>query len=205
MSGDKAFADYLYRRCEYLTRTNAEIEEMLSDDRMEICRQISVGELSKQDPLVGQAFFRIDCIVGNTFRYTMLAGVCSFLEEALKEMSRRVVPDYKQKLNEKRGNFLSRHIAILSDAGLNAAPIQGSIDRFHAMITVRNSIVHAWGKLSAVGNPKRLRESLDMIESAEVSKDGFVVLGDEVIPEAVNSAEEIADHILTTMLNVTMT
>jgi len=202
---NQAFAQYLHLRCEYLSRTNAEIENKLSDDRLKICRQISVGELPKQNPLVGRAFFRIECIVGNTFRYTMLAGICSFLEEAVKEMSRRVVPEYERKLKKKEGNFLRRHIDVLCDAGLDVASIQTEIDKFHALITLRNSIVHAWGKVSAGRCPEQLRACIATIETAEESKDGFVYLGDQVIPEAICSAEEIADHILTTMLNATMT
>lgn len=205
MSDNQGFADYLYRRCDYLTRTNGEIETKLSDDELDIVLRLNTGELSPDDPDVGRAFFHIDCVVANTFRYTMLAGVCSFLEEALKEICRRVVSDYDRELKKKRGNFLRKHVSLLTGVGLNKAPIQASINKFNAMIAVRNSIIHAWGRLPEGESKKRLERNLKMIETAEVSKDGFIVLGDQVIAEAINTAEEIADHILTTMLDATMT
>ena len=35
------------------------------------------GEYSKNDRAVGQIIFHLEYVVGNTFRYVMLVGVCS--------------------------------------------------------------------------------------------------------------------------------
>ena len=208
MSSNQDFARYLHLRRDFLCRTNAEIENKLSDDSMQLVRQLDDGNVPEEDPRLAEAFFHIDCVVRSTFRYTMLVGVCSFLEEAMKEMSRRIVTDYedrlKQQQKKKKGNWLHHHVAILVNAGLDTSAIQLVIDTFHALITIRNSIVHAWGKVSRERRPEKLTACIDQIETADVSKDGYILLGDQVVPGALVASRQISNHILTTMLNARM-
>lgn len=207
---DKANVDlakYLRRRLQYLEQCNAEIEGKLSEDKLDLCRQIDEGVYSKHDPAIGKVIFHLEFIVGNTFRYTMLVGLCSFLEEALKEITERLVDDYQVKINaEERGNWLKKHISVLStQAGVNMVAIQSDLDTFDNLIALRNCIVHAWGNVNKARNPTAVREAAKRIETAEISKDSFLVLGDQVVPEAIIAAENIVDSILTSRLNVSVT
>lgn len=202
-----ALADYLHRRLKYLESCNAHIENKLADDQADLCLKIDEGEYSKDDAAVGQMIFDLEYVVANTVRYTMLVGVCSFLEEALKAITKRLVPDYSAKLEaEKRGNWLRKHIRILSTSvGLDAEPLNANLDKFHDLIILRNCIVHAWGKVTEARDPNAVETAAKRIETAEISKDRYLVLGDQVIPAAINTAERIAEAVLTRKLGVSMT
>lgn len=137
----------------------------------------------------------------------MLVGVCSLLEEAMKAIAALLARDYEAKLRaEKKGNWLHRHIRVLSrSVNVDLAGVQTELDRFHKLITLRNCIVHAWGKVAAVRKPAAVRAAAQAIETAEVSEDGYLFLGDQVVVEAIIAAENIADHILKSQLQVSMT
>ena len=136
----------------------------------------------------------------------MLVGVCSFLEEAIKGITKRLVADYDARLKaQKDGNWLHRHLQVLSDCvGLDIVPFESEVSVFDDLITLRNCIVHAWGKLAESHDPRAVQAASERTESAEVSKDGYLVLGDQVIPGAIIAAEKIADGMLASKLRVSM-
>jgi hypothetical protein len=204
---NRDLADYLHRRLEFLGPCHAEIETKALDDERDLIRRIDSGEYGKSDPAVGKIVFHLENVVRNTFRYTMLVGVCSFLEVALKAIAQRSVSDYGARLKRKKsGNWLQKHVSVLSDAiALDVVSIQADFDKFNHLICIRNCIVHAWGNLAEDSNAAAVRNATQRIETADVSHDDHVVLGDQVIPEALNAAETIAEHILTSKLNVSMT
>jgi len=204
---DHDLGDYLYRRLQDLERCNIEIETKLADDERDHCRRIDEGQYSKNDPAVGQIIFHLEYVVRSTFRYTMLVGVCSFLEEAMKAIAKRVLPDYEARIKaRKKGNWLQEHIRNLSNSVvLNVAPIQSDLDKFHHLITLRNCVTHAWGKVAECNDPDAVKAAAKRIETAEISRDGYLVFGDQVVPEAISSAENIAESILTSKLQESMT
>jgi hypothetical protein len=199
--------EYLHRRLQYLDRCNAEIESKLSDDERNLCGKIDDGAYSKNDPSVGQIIFHLEYVVGNTFRYTMLVGVCSFLEEAIKAISKRLVADYEAKIKAPRkGTWLWKHICVLSGCvSLDLAPIQSDLDTFQDLITLRNCVVHAWGRIAEANDPDAVKAAAERIETAAVSADGFLIFGDQVVPDAIIAAENIAEHVLTSKLQTSMT
>lgn len=204
---DHDLGGYLYRRLKYLERCNVEIETKLSDDDRDLRLAIGDGEYSKHDPAVGQIIFHLEYVVGNTFRYTMLVGVCSFLEEAIKAIAKRVLPDYEERIRtQKKGNWLRRHIRMLANSvALNGAAMQSDLDTFHDLITLRNCVTHVWGKVADSNHPHAVKKAAQRIETVEISRDGYLVFGDQVVPEAIIAAENIAESILTSKLHVSMT
>jgi hypothetical protein len=208
MSFDKSqahnLADYLHRRLQYLESCYNEIENKLTDDELDLCRNIDEGKYDKNDPGVGKIIFHLEYVVGNTFRYTMLVGICSFLEEAIKTITKYLVPNYEASLkDQKKGNWLRKHICLLCDfVGFNAVEIQSDLDKFHDLITLRNCIIHSWGKLTEDPNADSIRRAAQQIESVEISKNNFLMFSDPVVPEAIITAEKIADYILTACMNV---
>ena len=205
--GNRDLSDYLRERLRRLEHCNAEVEEKLCDDRIAFCRKIDEGVYSKNDPIIGQMVQHLEMVVGNTFRYTMLVGVCSFLEEAMKTITKRLVSDYETRIkSQRKGNWLRKHIRVLSDTvGLDVAPIQAEVNKFHDLITLRNCVVHVWGRLVEATNPDAVRQAAERVETAGISKDGYLVFGDQVVPEAIITGENIADEILKTKLQVSMT
>jgi hypothetical protein len=207
---DKAnrdLGDYLHARLQHLEHCNAEIEEKLCDERMSLCKKIDEGVYSKHDHAIGRIAYHLEMVLGNTFRYTLLVGVCSFLEEAIKAISRRLVPDYDNQLrDEKRGNWLNKHVRMLRrEAALDPVPIQADLQTFDDLIMLRNCIVHSWGNVSEARNPTAVRASMARIALVELSRDGYLYLGDEVISTAIIAAENIAEHMLTSKLQLSMT
>ncbi len=212
MSGTKPaghLADYLHRRLQYLERCNAEIETRLFDDQRDLLQKIDHGEFGPTDPVIGQTLFHLEYVLGNTLRYAMLVAVCSFLEEAMKAITRHLVADYDSRIEgskKRRENWLRTHIRILHEAiSLDLTTIQSQLETFHDLITLRNCVVHAWGKLAGTKNPGTVQAAVSRIETVEVSRDGYLVFGDQVVPAAIIAAEEIAESVLTSKLQTTMT
>jgi len=189
--------DYLHRRLDYLERCNTQVETEIWDQEMDLCRKIDDGFYSQNDPAIGEIIVHLEFVVGNTFRYTMVVGVCSFLEEAIKRITKRLVADYDAKIKAQRGgNWLSKHMRVLSHhAGLKIECLKGELDKFDDLIRLRNCIVHAWGNVAGARDPATVQTAVQRIETAEISKDGYLVLGDQVVPEAICTAENIADAI----------
>lgn len=191
-------ANYLNRRLDYLGKCETEIENKLWRDERQLLRKVEEGVCREDDPALGSFLFHIDCIVGNTFRYTMLVGVCSFLEEAMKEITKRRVKDYDALIKAQRsGNWLRKHVRILCNgAGLDLVPLRGDLQKFHDLITLRNCIVHSWGKLAGARSPNAVKMAAQRIPTAEISLDGYLFFGDQVVPEAITAARRITRHIL---------
>jgi hypothetical protein len=204
---NRDLADYLHRRLEYLRACKTNIENRLRADEMDLRQKIDDGVYSKNDPAIGKTIFHLEYVVGNTFRYTMLIGVCSFVEEAMKAIGTRLLPDYDARITAgKRENWLRKHIRVLSDAvGLDSAPIKSHVGKFYDIITLRNCIVHAWGKLAKTRNPQTVKAAIKRLEGADVSTDGYLLLHDEVVSEAIETAEDILESILQSTLHVSMT
>lgn len=191
-------ADYLHRRLDYLRKCDTYMEKKLFSDDMQVRRKVQEGVCREDDPAVGSFFFYIDYIVGNTFRYTMLVAVCSFLEEAMREITKRHVKDYDALIKAQRsGNWLRKHVRILCDgAGLDIEPLRSDLDKFYDLITLRNCIVHCWGKLAEAIEPSEVKIAAERIPTAEISANGYLVFGDQVFPEAITASRRIAQHIL---------
>jgi len=79
------------------------------------------------------------------------------------------------------------------------------LDTFHDLITLRNCVTHAWGTIAEANDPDAVKTAADRIETAAVSADGYLVFGDQVVPEAITAAENIAEHVLTSKLQTSMT
>jgi hypothetical protein len=201
---NQRLAAYLKRRLENLQSYGAEIESRLQDDKQDLLKGIDEGRYAKEDPQLGKAFFHIEFVLGVTFRYTLLVGICSFLEEAIKTISSRIMSDYESKLKgQKRGSWLEKHIAVL---GVHLPQsVRAQVECFGRLITLRNCIVHAWGKISACRNPNAVKKALQAIEEQTASmnleigcitRDGYLYLAPDIVPHAIIAAEEIVDALV---------
>jgi hypothetical protein len=80
-------AEYLRTRLEYLRNCRIHIENKLSDESLEFINS------EDDEDTVNRFLFHIDCVVANTFRYSMLVAACSFLEEAVQLLCRVSIRD----------------------------------------------------------------------------------------------------------------
>lgn len=204
---NQQLGDYLRKRLEHMEQCKAAFDSHLNEEKRELQRKLDMDTLRHDDPAVGKIVHHREYVVANTFRYTMLVGLCSFLEEAIKEIAERLLSDYDAKLKSvKKGNWLRRHMRILVDrSGVDLGPIEQDLNKFHDLITLRNCVVHAWGKVAAANDPAAVKAAVGRIQTATMFRDGFLCFGDQVLPEAIIAAENIAEHILVSELKTTMT
>lgn len=209
-------ADYLHCRLKHLDASNSRIEEYMSVEGMTLCRKIDEGVYTANSPAVARIVKHLEYVVGNTFRNTMLVGVCSFLEEAIKAIAKLLIDDdddYEKKLKSlKGGNWLSKHIELLvNNVGLTVdVSLTSELDKFHQFITLRNCVVHSFGKVSGDRNPTAVLGAVNVLMAidngtVEVTKDGFLLFGDQLVPEAIITAENIGDAILGVTTGASMT
>ena len=212
----KDLGDYLHRRLSFLETLNAEMESNIGNQKaaltMRLPREKSKnGVYDKSDASIVKIINHLDFVLLNTSRYTILIAVCSFLEEAMKEISKQLVLKYEKELASqastmKRANWLKKHVELLiRHAGIDANAVQSDLSMFHDLICLRNCVVHCWGKVDKARNPQAVHAASNRIDTAEVSRDGYLIFGDQVIPEAIIAAENIAESILTSKLGTSMT
>jgi hypothetical protein len=208
-SPSRILASYLRQRLHHLLCCNSVIQTEIDGQLRDLCEKVDKGELDRTDPSIGKIVFHLQYVIGNTYRYTLLIGVCSFLEESMKAISRVLVRDYESKWNVKkrgRGNWLDKQVGLLSDSvGLDVTPIHTDLDGFRDLIALRNCIVHAWGKVAEAIDPGAVKSAASRLGVSEISRDGYLVLNDQAVPTAIWSAECIIDAILMAKLNVSIT
>ncbi len=201
-------ANYLRRRLERLEYCNADLERRVSEDEAEFCRKVDEGVYKRDDPELGRVVFHLEYVLANTFRTCMLSAVCSFLEEALKSMGSLLVPQYDAELKKREGRWLKKNLLALRDmAGVDCQSVQASVDRFDDLIVLRNCVVHSGGSVAGDRKPEDVRAAVKRIDSpdiAEISRDDFLIFGDQLVPEAITVAEDIAECILTSKLGASV-
>lgn len=191
------YSDYLQKRLEYLRTCDIYVEDKLEEDKQKLVQKVNENELKSQGLAFRNHLDELN-IVADTFRYSMLVAVCTFLEESIKFITRQLIEDYKSKLKEKkRGSWLNKHLELLSSyASLDVESIESRKILFNDVILVRNTIAHAWGRLEASNNPKKLRDTISRHDWIKINNEGFIILDDQSIPNALVAAMEIVEHIL---------
>jgi hypothetical protein len=195
----RVLADYLHLRLERLQKCIATFEQQISKDKDELCQMVDRGELRRDDPAIGRAVFHLEYVLGNTFRSGLFVGVCSFLEEAVKEVTKLLVTDYGEKMKKeqgKKGNWLEKHVRVLTGVGINFSQVRAELNTFNHCITLRNCVVHDSGKVAEAKDPDAVRAAVQHVDTAEISRDGYLFFGDSVCPTAIWSADEITRHLL---------
>jgi len=193
-----AIAKYLRKRLEYLRACNADVENRLSDDAVEF-----INTCNNEDTC-SRYLFHIESVVGNTFRYSMLLAVCTFLEESVRLLCDCSLIDYGKKLDSyRRGTWLAKHRRILRDHTLvDVAAIEGDLDTMEEFVQVRNCIAHAWGKVDGCRNEQQLRNIVNRADCFNLSADGYLLVEDGALPTAVIAAGHIVNTLLEDLLGL---
>ncbi len=184
---------YLRKRLEHLREWNSDIENRLCDDAAEFIKTCD------NENACNEYLIHIDTVMRNTFRYTMLIAVCTFLEESVKFLCERSVDDYRNKLKTcRRGTWLAKHRQLLADnTPVDLTTIKVELDTMEEFVEVRNCIVHKWGEVD--GNVDRLIE-IDEKKGADCCfgkwKDGFLAVTDQAVPTAVIASGDIVNKLL---------
>jgi hypothetical protein len=194
---DVAIAKYLRKRLESLRGCDAEVESRLSLDKIKF-----INAYDDEDTC-NKYLSHIDKSVLNTFRYSMLIAVCTFLEESFKFLCDRSVTDYGKKLDAYRGTWLARHRRLLADhTSVDVAAIKKHLDEMEEFVQVRNCIAHAWGKLDGCRNKRQLHEIVKRADYFGLWKDGFLYVDDQAVPTAVIASGHIVNKLLQDLLGL---
>jgi hypothetical protein len=206
---------YLRRRLYQLADCHGLIAQKIDYDKMALADQSKDPTNSER---IGRMWYHLEHGLARTFRYTLLIGVCSFMEESVKVIAKERLPDDKTRemiMKAKKGNILEKHVHLFSKlAGLDPAPFQADLDKFNDLITLRNCITHCWGKIDEARNPTGTRDVVKRIKKlektgnynyVETSQDGYLLLGDDLVSHAIWTAECLVDSIISAMLNVSIT
>jgi len=189
----KQLLQYLKRREGYLDDCAKSIENWLEREKNEI--QANRGDTSDAH----EAIFWLDFPMAGTFHNCMLIAVCTFLEEAIGKIGNLTVEDYDSKIKQqKHGSWLKKHFKVYtSHTEADISPIKKQLRQFEEIITLRNAIAHAWGKVDACRNPAKLREIIAANPAwGAKTLDGYIHLEYAAYCDAIETAETIANYML---------
>ena len=185
-------AEYLRTRLEYLRNCRIHIENKLSDESIEFINS------EDDEDTINRFLFRIDCVVANTFRYSMLIATCSYLEEAVKLLCRVSIRDYNHKLKAiKKGSWLTKHRQLLeAESSVDIAAVQEHWDKMATVVPIRNCITHAWGNVNECQNSEHVREIAAREDSYAVTKHGHLLLNNEAVTYALLASQKIVGKLV---------
>lgn len=147
--------------------------------------------------------------VDNALQYGHLIAACSLLEHSVKFICGAIDPHYEAKQVEKkyqgRGNWLEKHLLHLEDNKLVSpnAELANTATELSYAITLRNCIGHAWGNLDADQYRDEARAAIKHLEANEAncnyaceSKDGHLLIGDDLVPHVFSLGEQLIRMLL---------
>lgn len=212
---------YARWRTDQLFHCHCEIEKKIHDDKYNLLAKSQEQRKSGAagDQSLGRLLYHLEYTLGNTFRYTLLIGVCSVLEETVKAIAEEHFPSIGKRtaaLNDKsqKGkNWLQRHLHLFASLPGFTTSEQLRIDaeRFSDIITLRNCIGHSWGNVSKDEHPGQVTATVQRIQIhaqqencrfADISTDGYIVLGENMVSDAISLADNIIEEICTAMLDM---
>jgi hypothetical protein len=191
------YADYCQIRMDRLCETDTYVTLKLEEDRDRLCRQVDSRRLDQQSPLPRESLCDM-AMVTLTLRYAMLMAACTFLEETVRFLSKKLIGNYKADLRaQKHGSWLHRHLQVLnSRCDLDLAPIGQEKALFEDIIQIRNAIAHAWGKIDACKNARQIHAITSQYDWLRINSEGYIDLRNQAVPEALVAATDIVEHIL---------
>jgi hypothetical protein len=225
---EEPMSDELYREVHKCARRGTDqiehckclIERKIEEDKMALLQRRDEGV---SDASIGRFWHHLEITLANTFRYTLLSGVCAVVEECVNAITENLVSDEKEreKAKNKAGsavkatkgwtNWLQTGVGlIITDAKIPpTANFESDVEQFTDIITLRNCISHAWGKIASADYPDQVREAVKRLglvevrentELARISSDGYLVLGRDMVSYSIFPAVEIVDFLCTAMV-----
>jgi len=197
------------------------IERKIEDDmRAFLLRR---QDEAAHDASIGRFLHHLEITLGNTFRYTLLSGVCAVVEECVSAIAESLISDEKArgkagnkaadavKARRGRTNWLLTAVELLdTEAGLSrTANFESDVEQFTDIITLRNCICHVWGNVAMSDHPDQVQEAVKRLkgiedqentELARISQDGYLVLGRDMVSQSICPAVEIVDYLCMAML-----
>ncbi len=197
--------EYYHRRRDALDFCGSRSRHAIEDDKAEIMDLMNKDQRVADDPETQRALGNLTGPIACTSRNSLVIAVCCFLEDLLRRVGNLAIVGYdsefKKDKNKHHDNFLKTHLRVLNTmAGIDCEPVKSQLVLLDYAILIRNSLVHAWGKIETSTNPDRLREALNAVDWAVESADGYVALCDQAYPEVMTAAVRLVTHVLKQLL-----
>lgn len=191
---------YYHRRRDALDFCGATFHHAIEDETQEIMDLINKGRRSADDPEIQQALGTLSGPIASTLRNCLFIAVCCFLDDLLRRAGNLILNDYdamfRKNKQEHRDNFLKTHLRILETrVGMKFQPLHNQIAQLDYAVSVRNALVHAWGKVETSTNPDRLREVLGALTWAVESGDGYIALSDQAYPDTMHATMDLVEYV----------
>jgi hypothetical protein len=163
-----------------LARANSEFESHLEAKAQAIFAQYEQGEtISRSDTVT---LHEVEVQYAMMLRYAMLPRFLGLLERMIKGLCKVVDPVAYETVKQRE--WLEEHLRFLELKGIDLSPIQKDADVLRHLISLRDCIVHANGEIALCRYPGRVHAAINAIDTARPLNDGFLYLGDQVIPTA---------------------
>jgi hypothetical protein len=208
------------RGTEQIEHCKCLMERKIEEDKVALLKRRDEGA---SDASIGRFWHHLEITLANTFRYTLLSGVCAVVQECVNAITENLVPDEKEREKAKNKaasavkatngwtNWLQTGVGLISaDAKISRTPnFESDVEQFTDIITLRNCISHAWGKIASADYPDQVRKAVERLGLVEVrertdlsriSSDGYLVLGRDMVSHSICPAVEIVDFLCTAMV-----
>jgi hypothetical protein len=202
--------EYFQKRLESAWRPYLEfeekIEQMLKDAHFATPKP---NDEQVQEQIV-EYYNEVNVDYRNTLYGSMLIVFCSLAEHIVKEIAKEMVPDYENKIKNKRGDWLVKNLGLIKDVGKLDID-ENDVELLSCYIKVRNCLVHDGGVVSNSRNPDGLKNAISKIQEfgkqgnyhlLDVSNDGHLILRDNLVGEVYIKIEDILEVILDTANSV---
>jgi hypothetical protein len=201
---------YASWRFEQLDHCKCEIENRVREGVVGVAKRSHERQRSGLPPdrALGAMWYQTEYTLGNTFRYALLVGICSVVEETLNTIADRQFPG--EPVKGKGLNWLGKHLALFATQPgfMTTDEFKQWVADFDDIITLRNCICHNWGSIAKDDHPEQVRAALERIAKradrqntrlAEQSRDDYLYLGDNMTADVLCLAHDITEDICEAM------
>jgi len=169
-----------------LWSTYCEFENHLDKRAQEIVCQYQKESKNNADPSqhLPSTLHYIQVQLATQLRYALLPRFLGVLERMMKAMCKINCPE--DKVTKGKGSWLERHVKLLEKNGVSFVDVQDDIENTKNLIIIRNCIVHANGEIEACKDSEAVTKAIKALgeNDAGIFSEGFLSLGDQVIPTA---------------------
>ena len=199
---------YFQKRLEPTWNLYLEFLKKINQESWKIRQAISVSN-NKQDQKQNLEYLNeVDVYYKNTLSGSMLITFCSLTEHLIKEIAKEIVKEYENKIKKEKGDWLVKNLELIKEVNKNLDIDENEIRLFSCYIKIRNCVVHDGGIISNSKNPEELKKAIKEIQEygkrgncnlLELTNDGRLLLGGDLVPDVVVKSEELLEKILGTV------
>lgn len=207
---------YFRKRLDALDYCNHTFEIKVRDEMQTIMDSVNSGKIQSNDSELyfdselSKALTKLNYRIPSTFRNCMIVGVCTLIEDFLLLIGNNtIITNFEKKADnvkpteeEKKEGGLSkikRYLRVLQgELSIDFTPINKDLQLIDDFVTIRNSIVHAWGKIDSEKDNKRdkLRDIISQRKWVEETGDGYIFLKHEAYADSITPVQSLVNHIL---------